>query len=309
MNDTKNALSPREAVADPAQSRGKLRVVLVTGMSGAGKSSALKALEDVGYEAVDNLPISLITSLVTGAIGSRRPLAIGVDIRTRGFGIGSFVAELDELIALPGLDVRVLFLDCQDEALRRRYTETRRRHPLAADRPVMDGILHERALVSALLGRADVVLDTTDVTLGALQRSLKGHFGLDEAPGLAVAVTSFSYRYGVPREADLVFDVRFLANPHYEPTLKGFTGLDREVGRFIESDPDFETFFAALTNLLKPLLPRFAQEGKSYLTIAIGCTGGKHRSVYIAERLAAWLGEQGQRASVFHRDIASGAVP
>jgi UPF0042 nucleotide-binding protein len=279
------------------------RVILVTGMSGAGKSSALKALEDLGYEAVDNLPISLIASLVTGVREPTRPLAVGVDIRTRDFGVAPFLHEIDELMAHPELDVRLLFLDCQNGKLQQRYSETRRRHPLATDRPVMDGIRHERALVSPLQDRADVVLDTTDLTLGALSNSLKGHFGLDTAPGLAVFVTSFSYRHGVPREADLVFDVRFLKNPHYEAKLQDLTGLDREVGRFIESDKDFETFLRTLQSLLKPLLPRFAQEGKSYLTIAIGCTGGKHRSVFVAERLAAWLGGEGARVTVAHRDI------
>ena len=285
------------------------RVILVTGMSGAGKTSALKALEDLGYEAVDNLPISLMTSLVTGVREPQRPLAIGVDIRTRDFGAGSFEAELDELLGLPELDVRVLFVDCQDDELLRRYEETRRRHPLASDRPVMDGIKSERVLVSPLQDRADVVLDTTELTPGALTRSLKGHFQLEEAPGLAIFVTSFSYRRGVPRDADLVFDVRFLKNPHYEERFKGMTGLDRPVGEFIATDPDFETFFSGLVMLLKPLLPRYAQEGKSYLTIAIGCTGGKHRSVYTAEKLAAWLGGEGARATVYHRDIAGGAAP
>lgn len=286
-----------------AQAPRPTRVILVTGMSGAGKSSALKALEDLGYEAVDNIPISLITSLVSGVRGPQRPLAIGIDIRTRDFGIAPFLEELDELVAHPELDVRLLFLDCQNGKLQQRYSETRRRHPLAMDRPVMDGIRHERALVSPLQERADVVLDTTDLTLGALSNSLKGYFGLDAAPGLAVFVTSFSYRHGVPREADLVFDVRFLKNPHYEPTLSGLTGLDREVGRFIETDADFDSFFRSLASLLKPLLPRFAQEGKSYLTIAVGCTGGKHRSVFVAERLATWLRGEGARVSVVHRDI------
>jgi UPF0042 nucleotide-binding protein len=305
------------ALADPATTR----VILVTGMSGAGKSSALKALEDIGYEAVDNLPISLLASLVGAARGpapaggsrpsgaSRHPLAIGVDIRTRDFAAGSVLQEIEELVRHPGLEVKLLFLDAQDEALRRRYTETRRRHPLAGDRPLADGIRHERSLVAPLLARADVVIDTSDLTLGALQRVLRGHFGLDTTPGLSVFVTSFSYRNGVPREADIVFDVRFLANPHYVDSLRPHTGLDREVGRFIEADPDYAAFFASLTDLLAPLLPRFRQEGKSYLTIAIGCTGGRHRSVYIAERLAAWLGAQGQHASVLHRDLEIGATP
>ncbi len=308
MTERDPALSSDDGAALAAPP-GRLRVVLVTGMSGAGKTNALKALEDIGYEAVDNLPISLLPSLVTGPHRAARPLAIGVDVRTRDFGVGSFVAELDSLMAMDALDVRVLFLDCADEVLRRRYTETRRRHPLATDRPVMDGIRHERELVSPLRARADVTLDTSDLTLGALQRDLRGHFALDAAPGLVVFVTSFSYRLGLPREADLVFDVRFLANPHYEAALRPLTGRDEAVGTFIESDPDYASFFQALIQLLGPLLPRFQQEGKSYLTIAVGCTGGKHRSVYVAERLAAWLEAQGQRASVAHRDISGAAEP
>ncbi len=308
MTERDHAMPSDDGAALAAPAR-RLRVVLVTGMSGAGKTNALKALEDIGYEAVDNLPISLLTSLVVGARAAGRPLAIGVDVRTRDFGVRSFVAELDALVAMAGLDVRVVFLDCADEVLRRRYTETRRRHPLAPDRPVMDGIRHERALISALRDRADVTLDTTDLTLGGLQRELRGHFALDAAPGLVIFVTSFAYRLGVPREADLVFDVRFLANPHYEDSLRPLTGRDAPVGAFIEADPDYAGFFVGLTRLLEPLLPRFRQEGKSYLTIAVGCTGGKHRSVYVAERLAAWLTAQGQDATVFHRDIASGAAP
>ena len=303
MSENETALTSRDggiAVANPHR---PTRVVLVTGMSGAGKSSALKALEDLGYEAVDNLPISLLDSLIAGAAARPRPLAIGVDIRTRDFAAGSVLQELDELIRHKELDVRLLFLDCRTGVLQQRYSETRRRHPLAADRPVIDGIRHERTLVAPLRDRADLVLDTSDLTIADTRRALEGHFRLEAAPGLALFVISFAYRYGVPREADLVFDVRFLANPHYEPEMRGLTGLDPEVGRFVAADPGFPVFFDALTALLGPLLPRFAQEGKSYLTIAIGCTGGKHRSVYVAERLAAWLAAEGRPAGVLHRDI------
>ena len=279
------------------------RVLLVTGLSGAGRSSALKALEDMGYEAVDNLPLSLLSSLVQPDRMTDRPLAIGVDIRTRDFGAEPFLHEVDALIKRPDLDARVVFLDCEDEVLRRRYTETRRRHPLAQDRPVMDGIRHERRLLEPLRERADTIVHTTDLILGDLQRILHGHFGLEENRQLAIFVTSFSYRLGLPPEADLVFDVRFLTNPHYEPNLRPLTGLDESVGNFILQDADYNDFFSALTSLLKPLLPRFNQEGKSYLTIAVGCTGGRHRSVFLAERIAEWLQNQGERVSVAHRDI------
>jgi UPF0042 nucleotide-binding protein len=279
------------------------RVVVVTGMSGAGRSSALKAFEDLGFEAVDNMPLSLLSSLVQPGSGFRRPLAIGVDIRTRDFDLSHFVEAIDHLRGQEDLDVRTLFLDCDDEVLRRRYTETRRRHPLAADRPVADGIRHERRLLAPLRACTDAVIDTTDLALGALREMLRGDFGLDREVGVTTFVTSFSYRYGLPREADLVFDVRFLANPHYRPDLQPLTGRHAEVAQFVAADPGFAPFFETLTGLLLPLLPRFEREGKSYLTIAVGCTGGQHRSVVVAERLASLLRDHGQRVTVRHRDI------
>jgi UPF0042 nucleotide-binding protein len=280
-----------------------LHVLVVTGMSGAGKSTALKALEDLGYEAVDNLPLSMVTGLVRPSLGIRRPLAVGVDIRTRDFGVAPFLHEIDELISSRDCVVRVLFLECSDEVLRRRYTETRRRHPLALDRPVTDGIRHERRLVTPLRSRADVVIDTSTLNLHDLKRILGGHFSLESPRGLAVFVVSFAYRNGLPPEADIVIDVRFLTNPHYEPQLRGLSGLDQEVVGFVEADPGFASFFKSLTDMLQPLFPRFSQEGKSYLTIAVGCTGGQHRSVVVAERLASWIRETGERVSVAHREL------
>jgi UPF0042 nucleotide-binding protein len=278
-------------------------------MSGAGRSTALKALEDLGYEAVDNLPLSLLSSLLTPGTGGGRPLAIGVDARTRDFGAAPFLEELDGLIRMEAFRVRLLFLDCDSEVLQRRFSETRRRHPVTPDRRVTDGIAYERTLLAPLRDRADEVIDTSDMTIGALKRLLDSNYALERAPGLAVFVTSFAYRHGLPHEADLVFDVRFLQNPHYVDELRPQSGLDRPVGDFIEQDPDLEEYFRHLTQLLEPLLPRFDAEGKSYLTIAVGCTGGKHRSVYTAERLGAWLAEKGERVSVNHRDLKQdGAV-
>lgn len=279
-------------------------VLIVTGLSGAGKSTALKALEDLGYEAVDNLPLSFLHSLVqTGMSESHRPLAVGVDARTRDFGAEPFLDELDSLIKNPDLSVRVLFLDCDTEVLRRRYTETRRRHPVAPDRPLADGIHHEQRMLAPLRERADDVIDTTEMAIGDLRRFLGTNYALDQTPGLAIFVTSFGYRNGLPHEADLVFDVRFLRNPHYDDDLRPLTGLDVDVGEFIEGDTGLETFFQNLTTLLEPLLPRFGAEGKSYLTIAVGCTGGRHRSVYVSERLGTWLRGRGERVSVLHRDL------
>ena len=277
------------------------RLLVVTGMSGAGRSTALKVLEDMGYEAVDNLPLSLLPNLLNAPAAP--PLAIGVDVRTRDFGVNALLAALDSLVAEHDLDLKIVFLDCEDDRLVRRYTETRRRHPLAGDRPVLDGIHLERQRVWPLRDRADLVIDTTTLNPGDLKRLLQGHFALGAAPGITIFVTSFSYRHGLPRDADLVFDVRFLRNPHYVAALRPLTGRDAPVGAFIEADADFAPFFQRLCLLLAPLLPRYEREGKSYLTIAIGCTGGRHRSVYLAERLAAWLSEQGRPVGVNHRDL------
>ncbi|PPR09187.1 MAG: Nucleotide-binding protein [Alphaproteobacteria bacterium MarineAlpha11_Bin1] len=279
-------------------------VVIVTGMSGAGRSTALKALEDLGYEAVDNLPLSLLSNLLSPGSGGGRPLAIGVDARTRDFGAEPFIEELDALITRDDLRVRLLFLDCAPEVLQRRFSETRRRHPVTPDRRVTDGIRGERHLLSPLRDRADEVIETTDMETGDLKRLLDSNYALEAAPGLAIFITSFAYRRGLPHEADLVFDVRFLKNPHYEDGLRALSGQDAPVGEFIEGDPDFGSYFGNLTRLLEPLLPRFSSEGKSYLTIAVGCTGGKHRSVYVAEKLKDWLNRISERVMISHRDLS-----
>ena len=284
------------------------RVVLVTGMSGAGHSSALKAFEDMGYEAVDNLPLALLQGLAPEGAAIARPMAIGIDVRTRGFGSEAFLQELDRLAQHEELDVRLLFLDCDDEALFRRYTETRRRHPLTADRPVADSVRHERLLVRPLRERADLVIDTTVLTVADLKRVLNGHFALERQGAMTVFVTSFAYRNGVPREADLVFDVRFLDNPHYDEKLRPLTGRDSAVAEHVARDMGYRPFFDGLGALLKPLLPRYVHEGKSYLTIAVGCTGGRHRSVFVAEQLAGWLNDLGYPVTVTHRDIDRGGA-
>ena len=275
-------------------------LLIITGLAGAGHTTALRLLEDIGYEAVDNLPLTLLGGLAAGT--PSQPVAIGIDSRTRGFSPGALLEQLATLRD-GGRNVRLIFLLCSDEVLQRRFTETRRRHPLAIDRPVADGIRHERALLAPLREVAALVIDTSELKTGDLKRVLASNFAVDRAPGLAVAVVSFSYRQGLPREADLVLDVRFLHNPHYEPGLRERTGRDAEVVRFIEADPGLARFFDGLTGLLQPLLPRFEQEGKSYLTLAVGCTGGRHRSVMVAERLAAWLRAQGHPVELRHRDL------
>jgi len=282
----------------------KRRVLVVTGPSGSGRSVALKALEDMGYEAIDNLPLSLVPSLFIG--DATRPCALGLDMRTRDFNVQRLLETFSALTANQFLSPRLVFIDCDDETLIHRFTETRRRHPLAMDRPLAEGILAERRLLAPIKARADLLFDTSRLSIGNFRRLLSGHLGLasDGGSAMTIFVTSFSYRHGLPREADLVIDVRFLKNPHYRAELRDLTGRDPSVAAYIREDEAFDTFFAGFTDWLAPLLPRYQAEGKSYLTIAIGCTGGKHRSVFTAEALARWLGEAGQsNVVVAHRDV------
>ena len=283
----------------------KARVVIVTGMSGAGKSSALNFLEDAGFEAIDNLPVSLLGRLLwrEGGAPPSESFAVGLDIRTRDFHADTFPREFAPLRAAQDVDVSVVFLDCDSTVLGQRFTQTRRKHPLAADRPVMDGIQQERDLMAAVREAADLVIDTTELTLADLRALLERRFAPEAGHQLTVSVVSFAYGRGLPREADFVFDVRFLENPHYVEALRPGTGLDQAVADYIAKDPAFPKFFGTLAELLDGLMPRYHQEGKSYLTIAIGCTGGRHRSVFTAQRLADHLRDQGLRVFVRHREL------
>ena len=287
--------------------RPRVRLALITGLSGAGRTLSLKALEDVGYEAIDNLPLSLIESLLYPLTqqrgGSERAIAIAVDFRQRSFSPKAFDQATAPLAARGDIDMNVIFLDCDNEVLARRFTETRRRHPLGEDRPVMDGIMRERQLLAPIRDRADLLIDTSNLTAGELRALVGGHFRLFNAPNLAVSVLSFSYRQGLPREADLVFDVRFLANPHYVEELRPLTGRDPGVGAYVAADPACEPFLASLSQMLETLLPLYQREGKSYLTVAIGCTGGRHRSVFSAEELTRRLTAAGHEVQVRHRDV------
>jgi UPF0042 nucleotide-binding protein len=279
--------------------------VLITGLSGAGRGTALHALEDLGYVAVDNVPLPLLGDLMrsTATPGElAAPLAFGVDTRTFGFSATALLRRLLQLRQRADLEARLLYLDCDTETLQRRYTESRRPHPLAPDRPVVDGIVEERKQIGGLRDSADVVVDTSALSPHQFKQILAGHFALGRSVGARISVMSFSYRRGLPREADLVFDVRFLKNPHYVPELKPFTGQDKPVVDYIATDPDYEPFMARLEGLIGPLLPRFDTEGKSYLTIAVGCTGGRHRSIAVAERLAEWLRGAGRSVTLVHRD-------
>lgn len=281
-----------------------MRILLVTGLSGAGKSVALKTLEDIGCEAVDNVPLSLVPSLIEPGGEQAHSLAIGTDARNRDFSIEHFQELLKVLRTQEGHEVVVLFFDCDNEVLQRRFTETRRKHPLALDRPVMDGILHERTLLAPLRDIADITFNTSEWTSGDLRHTLREHF-TDDNRALSVFVTSFSFKRGLPRDADMVFDVRFLHNPFYDDQLRPLSGLDAPVAHFIESDPGFRGFFSQLVQLIEPLLPRYLQEGKSYLTVGIGCTGGRHRSVYVAEKLAGFLKQKEYKVGIRHRDLSA----
>ena len=288
-------------------------VLLVSGLSGAGKASILRALEDAGYEAIDNPPLAMVEELVRQARediarhGGRRWLAIGVDARSRGFDPSAVLATLGRLRLAPDLQAELVYAWAEPEALRRRFSQTRRRHPLAPDGRVLDGILIEQALTAPLRAAADLVIDTTDLPLPELRRRVEGRFGAVAASGLsrlAVTLVSFAFPAGLPGDADMVFDVRFLRNPHYVDGLGDRTGLDLDVAGFVQMDGDFGPYFAKLLDLVAFTLPRFVSEGKKYVTVAVGCTGGRHRSVAVVEKLAVSLRQDGWRVASVHRELA-----
>ncbi len=289
---------------------GRQSVLLVTGLSGAGKLSILRMLEDLGYEAIDNPPLGMIEALVTGGGGSSgagRRVAVGVDARSRGFDVSAVLATLARLRQHPAVAAELIYAWADEAVLLRRYTETRRRHPLSPHGRVADGIAAEQALTARLREAADVVIDTSDVPIPALRRLIERRYAADAQAdaqtGLAVGLISFAFPAGLPRESDMVFDARFLRNPHYVDVLRPCTGMDPAVGAYVEEDPDYRGFFDRVTGLLGLILPRFVQEGKKYATIAVGCTGGRHRSVHIVERLASHLTEAGWRVTTTHREL------
>ncbi len=275
----------------------KNKLVIVTGLSGAGMTSVLKILEDFGYEVFDNFPLLLVKPLLKET-KKGRPVAIGIDTRSRGFGIESILEKTRALKAT------LLFITCDAAILQKRFTETRRRHPLATDRPVSVGIRKERKKLERLQAKSALTIDTSELSIHDLRHILEGHFSIRRKDArLVVTLMSFAFRNGVPREADIVMDVRFLKNPHWVKSLKKKTGIDKKVGAYIKTDPQWGPFLKNFQSLLKPLLPRYAQEGKSYLTIAVGCSGGRHRSVYTVRELGSWLKEAGYTAHIEHRDI------
>lgn len=296
------------------------RLTLVTGMSGAGNSTAIRALEDMGHEAIDNLPLPFLARLFPARLSAEdaaeagetdRPVAIGIDVRTRGFTPDAFLDRLAVLRARDGLDARLIFLDCADETLLDRFKTTRRRHPLAPSGPVEAGIGLEREMLAPLRERADLVIDTTALSPHDLKARLAERE--TETPQgspaeLAISVQSFSFKRGAPREADTVFDCRFLRNPHWAPDLRPMTGRDSPVRAHVEGDPLYAPFLDRVAELTKMLLPAYRKEGKAYYCIAMGCSGGRHRSVAAAEALAARLNAAGWRAAVRHRELDGAAA-
>ncbi|WP_374138469.1 MULTISPECIES: RNase adapter RapZ [unclassified Sphingomonas] len=279
-------------------------------MSGAGKSTTLKTLEDLGWEVVDNLPLLLLdrllsTELPAGSGDDDRPLAIGIGAQTRGFDPVKIVKRIKKLQADHGHDISTLFLDCAGGELERRYSETRRRHPLALDRPASDGIARERELLAPLRRWANRLIDTTDLSSNALAQQIRASFARDGLSAPTLSVMSFGFARGLPRDADLVLDMRFLRNPHWDDALRPGTGLDAGVSAYVAADPAYDAAMAAIDSLILLLLPRYRAEGKSYVTIAFGCTGGRHRSVHVAERMAKQLRAAGFSPTVTHRDLAA----
>jgi UPF0042 nucleotide-binding protein len=285
----------------------KPRLVLITGLSGSGKSVVAKSFEDLGYYTVDNLPLPLLRLFLERPLELVRGydrIAVVTDVRAPGFAdqFPRLIAEIDRARIEPTL----LFLEASDEVLVRRFSETRRPHPLAPDKAVIEGILRERELLAELRARADMVFDTSAWSIHEIRSQVYREFSSspEEEPGMVVSLVSFGFKHGIPYGTDLLFDVRFLSNPHFVPGLREQTGQDEAVQEYLLRQPDFEEVVKRLSDLLVYLLPRYRQENRSYVSVAVGCTGGRHRSVAVCERLKARLDSQNWPARLIHRDIA-----
>lgn len=295
------------AGTDKVTQRNDQRVVLVTGPSGAGRSTAINVLEDIGYEAIDNLPMKLLPRLLDGPpLG--HPLALGIDVRNRDFSTSALIEMIESLTRTEGLEVELLFLDCSADVLVRRYSETRRRHPLAPAESPVQGIEREMDLLVPIRTRADVLIDTSELSPHDLRTEVERWFAPDTGQRLAVSVHSFSYKRGVPRGVDMIFDCRFLKNPYWEEKLRKFDGRDVQVADYIATDPRFAPFFEKVLDLAEMLLPAYIDEGKAHLSIGFGCTGGQHRSVAVAEKLVNALAQNGWQVSIRHREMERRAL-
>lgn len=278
------------------------RLVLVTGPSGAGRSTAVNALEDLGYEAIDNLPLSLVPRLIDLSAPGR-PIALGLDVRNRDFAASSLIELIDGLARDPRVDLSVLYLDCQPDVLIRRFSDTRRRHPLARETSPEEGIAREIDLLAPIKVRADHLIDTSELTVHNLKAEVSRWFGAGRGPGMAVSVQSFSYKRGLPHGLDMVFDVRFLRNPHWDALLRPLDGRDGRVAAYIREDAKYAEFTQRVKDLILFLLPAHKLEGRAHVTIGFGCTGGQHRSVAVAEMMADALAEMGWAVSKRHREL------
>lgn len=278
------------------------QIVLVTGPSGAGRSTTIHVLEDLGFEAIDNLPMGLLIRLMDGP-ALNRPLALGIDVRNRDFSTDGFLDLLKKLGAIDGLQVTTLYLDCSAEVLLRRFSETRRRHPMAQGASPEAGVARELDLLQPIRDIADILIDTSMMNVHQLRAEVERWFAPSEGRQLAVSIESFSYKRGLPRSLDMVFDCRFLANPHWDPELRAADGRDPDVAAFVASDERYGPFFDKVKDMLISLLPAFRSEGKAHLSVGFGCTGGQHRSVTLAEAVAKALADAGQQVSIRHREM------
>ena len=277
-------------------------LVLVTGPSGAGRTTAINVLEDLGFEVINNLPLSLLPRLLDGPPLSH-PLALGLDIRNRDFSIDALISAIDGMTNRPDIATQVLYLDASEEVLVRRFSETRRRHPLVESGSLLSGISREKELLVPIRARADVLIETTGLSPHDLRAEIERLFAPDEGHMMNVTVHSFSYKRGLPRGMDIVLDCRFLRNPHWDAALRDHDGRDAAVDAYVEADPRFTQFFAQIKDMMDLLLPAYKEEGKSHLSIGFGCTGGQHRSVAVAERLAKSLAADGWQVSKRHREM------
>lgn len=284
------------------QNSGSYRLVLVTGPSGAGRSTAINVLEDLGYEAMDNLPLRLVPRLFEGDPPGL-PMALGLDVRNRDFSVSAVLETIERIERRENVELSVLYLDCRPEILLQRFSETRRRHPLAPGESPETGVRRELDLLRPIRERADTLLDTSERNVHQLRAEIETLFAPEEGAPLALSVQSFSYKRGLPRSIDMVFDCRFLTNPYWVSELRPLNGTDQEVQDHVSADPRYDPFFERVLDLTRLLLPAYREEGKSHLSIAFGCTGGQHRSVALAETLAKALAQDGQQVSIRHREL------
>lgn len=285
-----------------------MRLIVVSGLSGSGKSVALNTLEDEGFYCIDNLPTGLIEPLVEQLLGGNMPVhervAVGIDARSDVSDLRAFPELLDELRERPGLAVEVMFLQTAVDTLLRRFSETRRKHPLSRDgMPLVEAIEREQEILSGISDRADLLVDTSHLTLHGLRALLRERLLPDDPQGLSLLLQSFGFKNGVPLDSDFVFDVRCLPNPHWEPRLRALTGTDGEVIEYLEASEGVERMFSSIRDFLEQWLPAFQAENRAYMTVSIGCTGGQHRSVYLAHRLARHFRDRIEQVAVRHREL------